>query len=385
MQFWRVVLDEAHFIRNRQTRNARAVWDLDAVHRWSVTGTLIVNGLLDVFPHLHFLSVSPSAEYSHFNKYIGRLQKSDPQTATTRTQAILKTCMLRRHKDSTLNGVRLLNLPERTVDVVELNFSDEERSIYNGIEKRMQIRFNSFLRKGTVMKHYACILVMLLRLRQLTCHPYLLRRDPADAMRHPEDFVISDDELLNSGNTGSASPVDDATELERAERICGSAFVQKAKALVSERDARLAAQQPSKGPKAPKLERGTTQEADVEEHECPICFDNLSDPVITPCLHIFCRTCVEEVCSTETIDTSLSEVDIARGARPCPLCRGPIEKTKLFKTSAFSEQDELAFDDKSEVKEEKNQVKEEKKPDVSGSGKRDSVSSDPASPVACRP
>ena len=43
VRFWRVVLDEAHIIRNRTTKAAKAVWDLDSIHRWSLTGTLIVN------------------------------------------------------------------------------------------------------------------------------------------------------------------------------------------------------------------------------------------------------------------------------------------------------------------------------------------------------
>lgn len=66
---------------------------------------------------------------------------------------------MRRNKESTLNGVRLLTLPEKTVNWDELVLTPEERHIYDAIEKRMQVKFNSMLRRGTVLKHYSMVLV----------------------------------------------------------------------------------------------------------------------------------------------------------------------------------------------------------------------------------
>lgn len=59
--------------------------------------------------------------------------------------------MLRRHKESKLNGRRLLELPPKTEELVELEFSPEERMIYDSVETRMRIRFNQFLRQGESM------------------------------------------------------------------------------------------------------------------------------------------------------------------------------------------------------------------------------------------
>lgn len=66
---------------------------------------------------------------------------------------------MRRNKESTLNGVRLLNLPDKVVTWDELVLSPEERHIYDSIEKRMQVKFNSLLKRGTVLKHYSMVLV----------------------------------------------------------------------------------------------------------------------------------------------------------------------------------------------------------------------------------
>lgn len=85
-KWFRVVLDEAHIIRNRSTRSSKAVHDLEAEHRWSLTGTLVNNGLDDIFPHLRFLGISPQREWDSFNKTISRPCKKQPKMATKRVQ-----------------------------------------------------------------------------------------------------------------------------------------------------------------------------------------------------------------------------------------------------------------------------------------------------------
>jgi SNF2 family DNA or RNA helicase len=63
-------------------------------------------------------------------------------------KAILKTCMMRRHKESELNGRRLLELPPKNTTQVLLEFSAEERAIYDQVEHRMKIKFGKFLKQG---------------------------------------------------------------------------------------------------------------------------------------------------------------------------------------------------------------------------------------------
>jgi SNF2 family DNA or RNA helicase len=52
------------------------------------------------------------------------------QLAVTRLQAIFGSFLLRRLKNSLLDGKRLIELPKKTVDLVKLEFSQEEREIY---------------------------------------------------------------------------------------------------------------------------------------------------------------------------------------------------------------------------------------------------------------
>ena len=37
------------------------------------------------------------------------------------------------------------------------------------------------------------------------------------------------------------------------------------------------------------------------DEECAICLDVLKTPVITPCAHLFCRPCIEQVINSEKV------------------------------------------------------------------------------------
>lgn len=56
--------------------------------------------------------------------------------------------MLRRTKDSTLNGKKILQLPPRTIEMVEMEFTEEERAIYAQIEADARVKVNKFFKAG---------------------------------------------------------------------------------------------------------------------------------------------------------------------------------------------------------------------------------------------
>lgn len=84
--WYRIILDEAHSIRNRNTKASKAAHDLEGHLRWCLTGTPVVNTLCDLYSLLHFLRISPQRDWKAFNSHIGRFEKRRPKLATKRAQ-----------------------------------------------------------------------------------------------------------------------------------------------------------------------------------------------------------------------------------------------------------------------------------------------------------
>ncbi|CAA7263247.1 unnamed protein product [Cyclocybe aegerita] len=314
VEFYRIITDEAQYIKNRRTRASRAITDLQATYRWCLTGTPIVNSLADAFAYLRFLRMRPWYDWTKFQSEIGRLEKKRPDVAVTRLQTVMNTFLLRRKKDSKLDGKPLIELPEKDIRLAKLEFSQEERAIYNMLETRSQNTFNRYLRAGTVLKNYHQVLVLLLRLRQVCSHPSLIQEGG-------QAFVAP-------GEAGEESVhAEPATELTRACSSVGPDFVKRMKEKFK--------QEALDRLEAEKL----SADATIEEEECAICHDNLTDAVITACAHTFCRECIELY-----LKTTQPNAEAADGANKkdhdCPCCRGPINSKKIFSRAAFEPTDE---------------------------------------------
>lgn len=67
-----------------------------------------------------------------------------------KVQVLLKSVMLRRQKDSTVDGEIVCKLPPKHVSIDAVEFSDEEMAIYKALETKSQIQINKYLEKGTL-------------------------------------------------------------------------------------------------------------------------------------------------------------------------------------------------------------------------------------------
>lgn len=174
INFWRVILDESHILKNRTSRTSLACQTLNALHTWALSGTPIQNSLQDIYPVFRFIRHPHVGTHEKFQL----VTSGGGAEAAKRVQAVLRGCMMRRNKKDQLLGTDLVVLPRMRKRMVELEFSDEERALYSCVEERSREVLNGYIREGTVMKNYSIVLVMLLRLRQICDHPYLIREFP---------------------------------------------------------------------------------------------------------------------------------------------------------------------------------------------------------------
>lgn len=169
------------------------------------------------------------------------------------------------------------------------------------------------------MKNISCILTMLMRLRQLCCHPWLLRRNPGDPA-HPDDFEVSDEDLNASMNVPL---VNAGADFINAVSLLGENWVVEITAKLKARHDLFVNAPPA------------DEEAE-KDNECSVCLEAYDAETVTECKHSFCRTCINEIFATPPGDGGdLTDEQSARGARKCPMCRAVIEKNKLFAAIAF--------------------------------------------------
>ena len=78
----------------------------------------------------------------------------------------MNACMLRRTKNTVLNGKPLLDLPDRIVNNVECEFDAEERAFYSSVQSLVDKNLENLQKSGDMARQYTSMLVLLLRLRQ---------------------------------------------------------------------------------------------------------------------------------------------------------------------------------------------------------------------------
>ncbi|KAK5653426.1 hypothetical protein OQA88_8911 [Cercophora sp. LCS_1] len=139
MKWRRMVLDEAHFIRNADSQMARAICALDAVSRWAVTGTPIQNHINDLAALLKFLNVYPYSEKRVFDADISHHWKSGNDGEAVKRLKRLAGCLLLRRSKGTVQ------LPPRHDQVCHVEFQPQERELYNQLRTRAIARIDDSL------------------------------------------------------------------------------------------------------------------------------------------------------------------------------------------------------------------------------------------------
>ncbi|NXC46282.1 TTF2 factor, partial [Penelope pileata] len=227
----RVILDEAHTIKNPKVQTSIAVCKLRSSARWAVTGTPIQNNLLDMYSLLRFLRCSPFDEYKVWKYQVDNNTKKGADRLSLLTRSLL----LRRTKDQLdSTGKPLVSLPQRSMQLHQLKLSAEEQSVYNVLFARSRSTLQSYLKRqeqknegreyagdnpfekvaqdfGGSQKEFLAssqsafqvsstvhVLSMLLRLRQCCCHLSLLKVALDQVNLTSEGLSLSVEEQLSA-------------------------------------------------------------------------------------------------------------------------------------------------------------------------------------------
>ncbi|KAG8079555.1 hypothetical protein GUJ93_ZPchr0007g5958 [Zizania palustris] len=252
IEWFRVILDEAHVIKNSAARQTQAAIALNAERRWVVTGTPIQNSSFDLYPLMSFLRFQPFSIKSYWQSLIQRpLEEENNSTGLSRLQSLLGAISLRRIKETDIGSKSLVSIPPKTVIAYYIELSAEEREYYDQMELEGKNKMQEFGDRDSILRNYSTVLYFILRLRQL-CN----------------DVALCPLDMKSWFPACSLEDVSNNPEL---------------------------------------LKKLASLAADGDDFDCPICLSPPTKTVITSCAHIYCQTCIMKI-----INSSSSRCPICR-------------------------------------------------------------------------
>lgn len=294
IKWFRVVLDEAHSIRNSSTKISKACCALNAERRWAMTGTPVQNSLYDLGALFKFLHLEPFDSANVWGQYIMAPFKNGDVKVIEQLQILVRSVTLRRTKNT-------IDLPDKKVERVRLNFTKDELNLYKQFAKKAGLEFNGITKGGSILKGkaYAHILKSLGRLRAICAHgKEMLNPGDMDEILgyDPSNAIVLDLGEPEPENEDSFVTEKAAYDYLRAFFDSEADICQSCGTTIVRRDEQNTGEDVS------------DSEEDVEDANDGKDADDGKDLLghLTPCYHLICAKCTDrhekEVEATLTVD-----------------------------------------------------------------------------------
>lgn len=293
--WFRIVLDEAHYIKGRTIQIAKAVYNLKGDSRWCMTGTPVQNKLDDLFSLIHFLRVEPWSDYLWWNSYINKPYEKKDNMVFDVIQTIIAPILLRRTKSTKdKNGQSIIDLPEKETIIEWVEFSKEEANLYKEVYQKSKKEFDDLLSKGTFLSNYMHVFDILTRLRQICDHPYLIltRSDYVNKEKLEETLKKFVERRLTEKNSSKTLQNTENDIPANHNQLPANHFeILYDEASNQEIIINLDKKKEHKFNEK-YFEEVISKIKNNEIENCVVCLGEIEDAVITLCLHVTCRLCL---------------------------------------------------------------------------------------------
>lgn len=171
-----VIADEAQYLKNSNTQNAKSIKQIKADTRYALTGTPIENSLAEFWSIFDFIMPGYLFSYQRFkNTYETPIVKENNQQAMTKLKMLIEPFILRRNKKDVLT-----ELPDKTVTILNNEMEPEQKNIYLNYLAQAKQEIAEQIEINGYDKSHMQILAALTRLRQICCHPSLFIKNYHD-------------------------------------------------------------------------------------------------------------------------------------------------------------------------------------------------------------
>lgn len=310
LEFYRIIIDEGHIIRNRSTITSKAIMDLSSKCKWVLTGTPIINRLDDLFSMVKFLKLEPWCNISYWKTFVSNpFADKEFKQAFDVVNSIMQPVLLRRTKQmKDANGELLVKLPPKKIVIKRLKLNKTQQTVYKYFLDIAENSVKTGLARGDLLKRYSTILVHILRLRQICNDVELL-----GTLDDNDDDISRNTQLLTPDN-----------EIKR--------FLYNIQKNVENEFEKV-----NKDSIISKLKERYPNIKSLTQKECSICTNediDTSKMLITKCGHPFCESCLLEYINYQ------QEKDYEL---KCPICRSTITQNSMFRPKYDKSTDILDF------------------------------------------
>lgn len=164
-----IVADEAQYIKNNNTQNSKAIKQMKAENRFALTGTPIENSLSELWSIFDFIMPDYLFSYRKFKElYELPIIRDNDQEAMKRLKDMIEPFILRRVKKEVLT-----ELPDKTITVLYNEMQEEQKKIYASYMAQAREEALQMIQREGMQNNQIRILALLMRLRQICCHPSL--------------------------------------------------------------------------------------------------------------------------------------------------------------------------------------------------------------------
>jgi len=168
-EFKYIIADEAQYIKNNNTQNSRAIKSINAQIKYALTGTPIENSLSELWSIFDFIMPGYLFSYKKFKElYEIPITRENDEKAMESLKMLIEPFILRRIKKEVLT-----ELPDKTITVLNNEMQEEQLKIYMSYIANAKKEAIKEINENGFEKSQIKILALLMRLRQICCHPSL--------------------------------------------------------------------------------------------------------------------------------------------------------------------------------------------------------------------
>ena len=191
-----IIADEAQYLKNSTTQNAKAIKDLKGETRFALTGTPIENSLAELWSIFDFIMPGYLFQYKKFkNSYETPIVKNEDKDAMAKLKMLIEPFVLRRTKKEVLT-----ELPEKTITVLNNTMTEEQEKIYMSYLTKAKQEIADQIKVNGFEKSQIMILAALTRLRQICCHPGLFIEDYKGESNKLNQCIEIIEDAISSGH-----------------------------------------------------------------------------------------------------------------------------------------------------------------------------------------